>query len=189
MMEEKPDILPIMEREGVILHKAGRTYRGKCPMHSGKSNGSLTVYPNSQSWYCWGCGEGGDAIDFVKKLHGFSFKDACVHLGIEPGRPVPVDPSIQRRRLLQRAYEKTVKTIYDGLCDRAIHLHKLRLQVKKNPGGLTPVGAVLFAQQMGELAQTEHDLDLMLYGSTEDQIAVIRGAQGNDSANTISRAA
>ncbi len=188
MTEQKPDILPIMEREGIFLHKAGRTYRGKCPMHDGKSSGSLAVYPESQSWYCWGCGAGGDAIDFIKKLHGFSFKDACGYLGIIPGRPVPVDPMIQRRKKIQRDFERAVWEKYETLCDRAIHLHGLRLQVRKNPAAMTDDGAVIFAASMGELALVDYELDLMLYGSTEDQISVM-GVRGHDSKTTISRAA
>lgn len=187
-IEQKPGILSIMEREGIFLHRAGRTYRGKCPMHGGKSNSSLAVYPDSQSWYCWGCGEGGDAIDFIKRLHGFSFKDACGYFGIAPGRPAPVDPMIQRRKKLQRDFEKAVWGKYETLCDRAIHLHKLRLQVKKNPAAMTDDGAVTFAESMGELAGIEHELDLMLYGSTEDQILVM-GVRVHDSKTTISRAA
>ncbi|HOX15840.1 MAG TPA: CHC2 zinc finger domain-containing protein [Smithellaceae bacterium] len=188
MNEQQPDVMAVMEREGVVLHKAGKTYRGKCPMHGGKTSGSLTVYPDSQSWYCWGCGEGGDAIDFIKKLHGLSFKDAISYLGIRPGRPVPVDPAIQRRREIQRNYEKAIKEVYDGLCDRARHLHQVCLQVKKNPGGLTPIGAVLFAGQMGELAEVDHKLDILLTGTFEDQKNIL-AENIHDSATTIGRAA
>ncbi|HAR33451.1 MAG TPA: hypothetical protein DCR95_05000 [Desulfobacter sp.] len=188
MMEQRPDILPIMEREGVVLHRAGRTYRGKCPMHDGKSSGSLAVYPESQSWYCWGCGAGGDTIDFIKKLHGLSFKDACGYLGIMPGRPAPVDPMIQRRRAIQRAYEKAIKEIYDGFCDRGIYLHRLRLRVKKNPGALTEAGAIRFAEQMGELSAVDYRLDALLTGTFEDQKSILTENR-HDSANAFGRAA
>lgn len=189
MNKAKPDILSVMQREGIIVHKAGRTYRGKCPMHGGKSNGSLTVYPDSQSWFCWGCGEGGDGIDFIKKLHGLSFNDACCHLGITPGRPVQPDPEIQRRREIQQTYNKAITEIYNELSDRARHLHRVRLQVKKHPGGLTPIGAVLFAKSMGELAEVDNKLDVLLTGTFEDQKYILAETKNEHRTTTISRAA
>ena len=122
------------------------------------------------------------------KLYQLSFKDALVHLGIRPGRPAPVDPMIQRRKKIQRDFERAVWEKYETLCDRAIHLHGLRLQVRKNPAAMTDDGAVIFAASMGELALVDYELDLMLYGSTEDQISVM-GVRGHDSKTTISRAA
>lgn len=188
MMEEKPDIMSIMEREGLKLRRAGQSYRGKCPKHDGKSSGSFSVNPSKQVWHCFGCNEGGDVIGFIMWLHGFSFKDACVYLGITPGRPVPVDPAIQRRREIQRNYEKAITSIYNELCDRAQYLHRLRLQVKNHPGALTDAGAVLFAEQMGELSEVDYKLDVLLTGTFEDQILILKGMRRNE-ATTISRAA
>lgn len=188
MTGQKTDILSVMQHQDIVLHKAGRTYRGQCPMHGGKSNGSLTAYPDSQSWYCWGCGEGGDAIDFIKKLHGLSFKDAISYLGIRPGRPVQIDPAVQRRLTLQQNFEKAITEIYNGLCVRAQHLHRLRLQVKNNPSALTEAGAVLYAGKMGELAEVDHKLDVLLSGTFEDQKSILTERK-NENANIDSGAA
>lgn len=53
-------------------------YAARCPFHSEK-DGSFTVYPNN-TYYCFGCHEGGDAIEFVRKLHGFQFPEAVKFL-------------------------------------------------------------------------------------------------------------
>jgi hypothetical protein len=188
-MNSKPDILSIMEREGIVLHKAGRAYRCKCPMHDGKTDGSLAVYPDTQSWYCFGCGEGGDVVDFIMKQRGLSFKDACVHLGIRPGRPVPVDPAIHRRKTIQKQFQENLQRVYFDHCDRAVQLHKLRIQVKKNPGAMTDAGMVSYSLAMGELDQIEYKIDAMLYGSVEDQISEIGGTQANVSETVERRAA
>ncbi len=49
----------------VQLKRKGRLYGGLCPFHSEKTP-SFYVYPDTQSFYCFGCGAGGDAITFTK---------------------------------------------------------------------------------------------------------------------------
>lgn len=50
-----------------------------CPFHNEKT-ASLKLYPEGKGWYCFGCGEGGDVIDFVKKLYGLNFSQAVARL-------------------------------------------------------------------------------------------------------------
>ena len=60
------EILPLVE-DYVRLRKAGGTYKGLCPFHQERTP-SFTVSPARGTYKCFGCGEGGDAIAFVKKL-------------------------------------------------------------------------------------------------------------------------
>ena len=50
----------------VELRKRGINYIGLCPFHNEKTP-SFTVYPENGSYYCFGCGQGGDVITFVMK--------------------------------------------------------------------------------------------------------------------------
>ena len=50
----------------VQLKRKGRLYGGLCPFHSEKTP-SFYVYPDTQSFYCFGCGAGGDAISFGRR--------------------------------------------------------------------------------------------------------------------------
>lgn len=50
-----------------------------CPFHSEKT-ASCKIYPKSNSFYCFGCGAGGDVIDFVRLLYGLDFRQACLRL-------------------------------------------------------------------------------------------------------------
>src|ERR1700751_5558463 len=81
-IENQPDIIQVIEREGISLQRDGKLYVGKCPFHD-DSTPSMKVFPNNNSFYCFGCHTGGDPIKFIEKLHGKNFKDACAHLGIE----------------------------------------------------------------------------------------------------------
>ena len=61
----------------VQLRRRGRTYTGLCPFHSEKTP-SFVVYPETQSFYCFGCGAGGDVITFIKKINNVDYVEACL---------------------------------------------------------------------------------------------------------------
>ena len=59
----------------VQLKRKGRLYGGLCPFHSEKTP-SFYVYPDTQSFYCFGCQAAGDAISFVRKINSIDYPDA-----------------------------------------------------------------------------------------------------------------
>lgn len=67
----------------VQLKRKGRLYGGLCPFHSEKSP-SFYVYPDTQSFYCFGCGAGGDAITFTKKINSIDYPEAVKLLAARP---------------------------------------------------------------------------------------------------------
>jgi len=68
------------------LHRAGREWKACCPIHSDRSP-SFTIYAGDQRWHCFGCGEGGDVLDFVRKVHGVGLREAA---GMLTGSNLPV---------------------------------------------------------------------------------------------------
>ena len=68
----------------VSLKRAGSNLKGLCPFHSEKSP-SFTVYPQDNSFYCFGCGAGGDAITFVRKRENLDYTDAVEFLANRAG--------------------------------------------------------------------------------------------------------
>src|SRR3970040_1214275 len=70
-------------RFGVELRPVGRRLVGSCPFHR-DGRPSLAVYPDNDSYFCFGCGAGGDVIDFVARLHGVGFKEAAAMLAGQP---------------------------------------------------------------------------------------------------------
>ena len=72
----------------VQLKRKGRLYGGLCPFHSEKSP-FFYVYPDTQSFYCFGCGAGGDAITFAKKINSIDYPEAVKMLAARAGMPEP----------------------------------------------------------------------------------------------------
>ncbi|MBE6573522.1 MAG: DNA primase [Ruminococcaceae bacterium] len=68
----------------VNLKRAGSNTNGLCPFHSEKSP-SFTVYKSSQSFYCFGCGAGGDVITFIMKAENLDYRDALEFLAKRAG--------------------------------------------------------------------------------------------------------
>ncbi|MCR5208498.1 MAG: DNA primase [Eubacterium sp.] len=74
----------------VTLRRRGSTCTGLCPFHNEKTP-SFTVYTDTQSFYCFGCGAGGDAITFVKKIENLDYFDAVKLLAQRAGIQMPED--------------------------------------------------------------------------------------------------
>ena len=78
IIKQRLDIVEVI-KDYVDLKKAGRNYKGLCPFHNEKTP-SFVVNEDRQTFHCFGCGEGGDAIGFVMKRENFDFIDAIEHL-------------------------------------------------------------------------------------------------------------
>ena len=74
----------------VQLKRKGRLYGGLCPFHSEKTP-SFYVYPDTQSFYCFGCGAGGDAVTFTKKINSIDYVEAVKLLAQRAGMPEPTE--------------------------------------------------------------------------------------------------
>ncbi len=66
------------------LRKSGKSFQGLCPFHNERTP-SFYVFPESQTWRCFGCNEGGDVFTFVEKQQGLEFRDALLYLAEKAG--------------------------------------------------------------------------------------------------------
>ena len=69
-IKQKIDIVELIGAMGVSLRKTGRSFVGFCPFHPNSRTPAFTVYPESQSFYCFGCHASGTAFDFVMRMDG-----------------------------------------------------------------------------------------------------------------------
>ena len=69
----------VVEAAGVVLRGKGRVRQGVCPFHE-EAEGSFTVYADTEKFYCFGCGAGGDVLDFVQSTEGLTLPEAIRRL-------------------------------------------------------------------------------------------------------------
>ncbi len=89
----------------VTLKRRGRNLVGLCPFHSEKTP-SFNIYPENGSFYCFGCGAGGDVITFIRKIENLDYIDAVKLLAQRAGMEMPessYDNSLSelRRRIFE----------------------------------------------------------------------------------------
>lgn len=132
------DILQIIQAD-VKLKRSGRDYVGLCPFHKERSP-SFTVSPNKQFYYCFGCGAGGNALEFTMDMHNRPFIDViqemaeAARLDLTPylmiaqhdKRVMSLLPAIQAATqlftssLADRAQNPKAETAYQYLAQRQV---------------------------------------------------------------------
>ena len=117
------DILARTDIHGLIssyvsLKRAGSKYSGLCPFHSEKTP-SFTVYPDDNSFFCFGCGIGGNAITFAKKIENLDFEDAVEMLARRVGITVSHEDDLK-----YEAKRHDKKRIYQMNADAARFFNK-----------------------------------------------------------------
>ncbi|WP_417663601.1 DNA primase [Pseudidiomarina donghaiensis] len=102
---ERADVVELVDSR-VPLKKAGRNYQACCPFHNEKSP-SFTVAPDKQFYHCFGCGEHGNALDFLMKFDGLEFPEAVEELahmlGLEVPRETSSNPAADARKRAQES--------------------------------------------------------------------------------------
>lgn len=83
-IKSRLDIVEIIG-ETVQLRKSGRAYVGFCPFHHNTRTPAFTVYPDTQSFYCFGCHAAGSVFDFVMRKQGLDFPEVLQQLAHQAG--------------------------------------------------------------------------------------------------------
>jgi DNA primase len=105
-IKSRLDIVEVIG-ESVSLRKTGRSYLGFCPFHQNTRTPAFTVYPDTQSFYCFGCQASGTVFDFVMRQQGLDFREALHLLAqragiqIKPQTEEEQQQDQQRTRLLE----------------------------------------------------------------------------------------
>lgn len=106
----------------VPLRKSGRNYAGFCPFHQNTRTPSFYIFPETQTWRCFGaCAEGGDIFSFVMKKEGWDFKEALENLAQRAGVTLEVD------RAVDKAKQAADRKLADLLQAAADYFHMLLL--------------------------------------------------------------
>jgi DNA primase len=106
-IKSRVDIIDFIS-DTVNLRKAGKNYTGFCPFHQNTKTPSFIVFPDTQTWRCFGaCADGGDIFSFVMKREGCDFKEALQLLARRAGvslqevEPQAAEKDQQRQKLVE----------------------------------------------------------------------------------------
>ena len=106
----------------VVLKRAGSTYKGLCPFHNERTP-SFTVYPNTGSFYCFGCQNGGDVVTFIKNAENLDYVEAVKYLADRAGMSMPesgYDDSVEKlRRTVLAINRETAKFFFQCLIEKS----------------------------------------------------------------------
>jgi DNA primase len=112
----------------VALQKSGKALKGLCPFHNERT-ASFYVFPESQTWRCFGCNEGGDVFTFVQKQQGLEFRETLFYLAEKANVPIEEqgerDPEAERE--MSAARERMRKLNEDAL----LWFHQMLLRSKE----------------------------------------------------------
>ena len=124
------------------FHVNSKTNTMLCPFHDDHHN-SMHVYSGHRGFYCFSCGAGGSVIDFVMKMSGLSFQEACkkmdedFHLGLNIGVPLDEEKQKQAREEQRKRVEalerrknkeKLLLTAYHSAMDRYCALDRMKIE-------------------------------------------------------------
>jgi hypothetical protein len=164
-LKKSIDLLSVAESAGVDLHKRGCRHCGLCPFHTEKTP-SFFIFPDNR-FKCFGCGESGDCIDFVMKLHGLSFPDALKHLGIEQG---PMTPEIRRNIERRKQQAARIKRFRDWEQRYCWYVSDLWFQTKRlMANGIPPGDLELYAPLFHMLPIWRNQIDVLVHGTDQEK--------------------
>ncbi|PKM62742.1 MAG: DNA primase [Firmicutes bacterium HGW-Firmicutes-21] len=136
-IKDRNDIEQIIARY-VPLKRAGSNIVGLCPFHNEKTP-SFTVFPGSKSFYCFGCGTGGDVVSFVMKTENLDYPEAVEFLAKSAGIPMEENdfqkgekPAVRKDRIIAATTEAARffhSTLFSPQGENALaYLEKRRFQ-------------------------------------------------------------
>ncbi len=109
----------------VNLRRRGKNLVGLCPFHNEKTP-SFTVYPENGSFYCFGCGVGGDVITFVRRMENLDYMEAVKQLADRVGMALPedgYDDTLAKKRTAVLAANRAAAKVFHSqlFTDRGRH--------------------------------------------------------------------
>ncbi len=156
----------------VPLKRAGSNLNGRCPFHSERTP-SFTVFPSTRSFYCFGCGAGGDVVTFIMKRENLDYVSALELLAAHVGVEIPRDTrnreeerGVKRERVLAMNRE-AARFFHNCLYDKTVGSAALKYltdrglsgSVIKHFGlGFAPDGFGMLTDHLTKLGYTAEEM-------------------------------
>lgn len=140
----------------VELKRRGRNLTGLCPFHNEKTP-SFTVYPETSSYYCFGCHAGGDVITFIRNIENLDYIEAVKYLAERSGIRMPddnvSDTAHEKRKITYEANRAAAKFFHETLFSEK---GKKQLEYLVEKRGLTKSQIIRFG--LGAAPDDWHEL-------------------------------
>lgn len=158
------------EHCGIKINRSGMAV---CPFHKDK-NPSMKI---DSRYYCFGCGEKGDAVDFVAKFYGLGKRDAALQIASDfgisfddnKGRKPP--PKRKRRLSSEQSFERAEKKCFRVLSDYLCCLRQWK--EKYAPHKPEEEWRPLFCEALGKKDYIEYLLDILLYAPLSERVELV----------------
>ena len=170
-MSETNKISDVIRNEGIPLWESSKGGRFRCPFHD-DTHPSAFAYRDSNRFICFGCGAQGDAIDFVMKLKGVSFRKALSYLDIDRRWKKGANDRWRRKKDLLNGFRGWERKYYDRLALVYRSIRKLMKRFK------TMEQVEEFAVLYHELPLIEHWMDILLFGTDEEKYKLFKEVNG-----------
>lgn len=128
-IKERLDIVEIITSMGVALRRTGRSFVGFCPFHPNSRTPAFTVYPDSQTFYCFGCHASGTVFDFVMKKQGLDFRETLQLLAVRAG------VQLQERNAAEQQEDRTRTKLIELNTAAALYFNYVLLNFKRAQPG------------------------------------------------------
>lgn len=156
--------------------RVGRNGMACCPFHKDRTP-SMKV---DSRYYCFGCGATGDVIDFVASLHNLGKRDAAIRLAEDFGIVYDADSHKKANLPVKKTVPKlTFEQRYEQMktkCIRVLLDYRHLLRSWKEIYAPKPDNETWhprFCEALQDISHIEYLLDILLFGETEEQAAVI----------------
>lgn len=147
-----PDLIHIVQSEGISLKRRGTVLQGLCPFHAEKTP-SFAVHTNTHDgkprFYCHSCQAQGDVIDFVRQLRSLSYRAALAYLGLSNVRDYTSTEARERaakaaaERERRRKAEEARQARINQLADWLWRIDRLAMSIRTE-------------EEMSEMAELYH---------------------------------
>ena len=173
-VKSRLDIADVAEHYGIELNKQNKCC---CPFHTEKT-ASFHVYPKSQSFYCFGCGVGGDTIAFVQKFLNLPSpiktaerlnNDFNLGLNLKPHKPTRTEITATAERKYNQIIVNAWQDWKDGILKKSIRYVKMLEDWQKRyaPKSINENYHPLFIESCQQLEYWSYAVELMLTADEE----------------------
>lgn len=180
----KANIVDIVSASGIELKKSGKDYSALCPFHDEKTP-SFTVSPEKQIFHCFGCGVGGDVIEFLMRMDGIDFQSAINRIGGNSATEKKTSRTKRERFRLRKAKSRELKesemtnTMLDELYEWGHYQLDWVNQIQSAMRLFNSDMIFSLSELVSGLSAVKHNIDVVFNGDNENRYMLYKELKEN----------